>query len=143
MESAPAVDESNPHLACSGLLAYCRPGFEGECAQEIAAHADQRGIAGFVRADRGSGFVEFVYADADAPAHANGIAWRELVFARQLLRTLGRVERMPREDRLAALLPIIEATGARWCDAWIEAPDSDAARELASLCRALNAALVA
>ncbi|HEV7489206.1 MAG TPA: 23S rRNA (cytidine(2498)-2'-O)-methyltransferase RlmM, partial [Rhodanobacteraceae bacterium] len=28
------------------------------------------------------------------------------------------------------------------CDAWIESPDSDAGRELAPLCRALNAALI-
>ena len=31
----------------------------------------------------------------------------------------------------------------RWCDAWVEAPDSDAGRELAPLCRGLNAALIA
>jgi 23S rRNA (cytidine2498-2'-O)-methyltransferase len=49
---------------------------------------------------------------------------------------------MARNDRLASLLPIIEASGQRWCDAWVEAPDSDAGRELAPLCRALNSALV-
>ena len=47
-----------------------------------------------------------------------------------------------RTDRLASLLPIIEQGGPRWRDAWVEAPDSDAGRELAPLCRALNAALV-
>ena len=132
MRHAPAASERKLHdIAETGLLAYCRPGFEGECAQELA-----RDAAGFVRAERGRGFVELV---GEAPAHAT---WRGLVFARQLLGVLGRAEAMSRTDRLASLLPIIEATAQRWCDAWVEAPDSDEGRELASLCRALNAALV-
>ena len=58
------------------------------------------------------------------------------------------VNDLPPKDRLSVLLPMIEgedpADGpCRWCDAWVEAPDSDAARELAPLCRGLEAALVA
>ncbi len=97
--------------------------------------------AGFARATRGSGYVEFVTADADALAGN----WRRLVFARQLLRVIGSAHDLPR-DRLGVLLPIIEADcsehGRRWCDAWVEAPDSDSARELAPLCRGLEAALI-
>jgi len=130
-------------ISTTGVLAYCRPGFEGECAQELTAYAGERGSGGFVRAERGSGFVEFVAAD---PGSTNPFvaakAWRELIFARQLLTTMGRVEAMPRSDRLAALLPIVEREPRPWRDAWIEAPDSDAGRELAPLCRALNAALI-
>jgi 23S rRNA (cytidine2498-2'-O)-methyltransferase len=142
MKRARAATEQNLHpLSSTGLLAYCRPGFEGECAQELTAHGAVQGAGGFARTERGSGFVEFVMADV-ATANAHAIAWRGLIFARQLLLVLGRVERMPREDRLATLLPIIEKTPQRWCDAWIESPDSDAGRELAPLCRALNAALI-
>ena len=133
----------DPPLATSAsVLAYCRPGFEGECAQELAAYAASAQSGGFARAERGSGFVEFVMPDGAPNPFATAGAWRELIFARQLLRVLGRAERMDRSDRLAALLPIIERDARRWCDAWIEAPDSDAGRELAPLCRALNAALV-
>ena len=141
MKPADIPPQRNLHAAtATGLLAYCRPGFEGECAQELGAWATARDIAGFARAERGGGFVELVTTDATHPAHAR---WRELAFARQVLATIGRVERMPRDDRLGALLPIIESAGQRWCDAWIEAPDSDKGRELAPLCRALNAALIA
>ncbi len=126
------------------MLAYCRPGFEPECAQELCARAAESSLKGFVRAERGNGYVEFVMAgDETKSTTANGPTWRELIFARQLLRVLGRTGRMPREDRLAALMPIIEGAALRWCDAWVEAPDSDAGRELAPLCRALNAALIA
>ena len=124
----------------TSLVAYCRPGFESECAQELGALAIERGAAGYARTERGSGFVEYACTSAhDMPA----IAWRELVFARQLVHAFGKVERLPREDRLGALMPLIESVPTRWADAWIESPDSDAGRELAPLCRALNSALIA
>lgn len=123
----------------TSLLAYCRPGFEGECAQELAAHDARYSGAGYARAARSSGFVEFVTPDA----HALSGVWRETVFARQLLEVLGSARDLPPKDRLGVLLPMIEADARRWCDAWVESPDSDAARELAPLCRALNSALIA
>ena len=49
----------------TGLLAYCRPGFEGECAQELTALAGSRDASGFARTERGSGFVEYTYANGE------------------------------------------------------------------------------
>ncbi len=121
------------------LLAYCRPGFEGECAQELAAADAVLGGGGHARAARGSGFVEFVTPAAETLADG----WRDLVFARQLLRVLGDARGLPPKDRLGVLLPMIDDDPRRWCDAWVEAPDSDAGRELAPLCRGLNSALIA
>jgi len=133
MTAAPATDR---------LLAYCRPGFEGECAQELLAADAAAGGGGHARAERGSGHVEFVTPAAAALADG----WRGLVFARQLLRVLGHARALPPKDRLGVLLPMagVEAPdGRRWCDAWVEAPDSDEGRALAPLCRGLNAALIA
>lgn len=127
----------------SSLLAWCRPGFEGECAQELAAHDADTGGGGHARAERGSGYVQFVAVDADAASRLARVAtWRNLVFSRQILRVLGAARGLPAKDRLSVLLPIIEADPRRWCDAWVEAPDSDRGRELAPLCRGLNAALI-
>jgi 23S rRNA (cytidine2498-2'-O)-methyltransferase len=64
------------------------------------------------------------------------------IFARQVLEGIGRVEDLPREDRLARLMPIIESDPRRWCDAWVESSDGEDGRELRALCRALNAALI-
>ena len=125
--------------APSRLLAYCRPGFEGECAQELTSLDARHAAAGYARTTRGSGLVEFVTPDAAALCRS----WRELVFARQLLGVLDSAHDLPTRDRLGVLLPIIESDPRRWCDAWIEAPDSDATRELAALCRGLNSALIA
>ena len=138
---APKTTPHAPEMRATGLLAYCRPGFEGECAQELTAVAAERGVAGFARTERGNGYVEYVNS-ATTSDNSPSLDWRDLIFSRQLLRVLGRVENMARSDRLASLMPVIEQSSSRWCDAWIEAPDSDAGRELAPLCRALNAALI-
>jgi len=131
-------------VAARSFLAYCRPGFEGECAQELAAHDSLLATGGFARSQRSSGYVEFVLPDADAAKRfAEAVHWRELGFARQLLRVKARIDGLPREDRLAVLMPAIRIGGRRYCDAWIESPDNDAARELAGLCRSLNNALIA
>ncbi len=41
------------------VLLYCRPGFEKECAAEIAANAAEREIYGFPRVKENSGYVLF------------------------------------------------------------------------------------
>jgi 23S rRNA (cytidine2498-2'-O)-methyltransferase len=131
-------------LPVTGMLVYCRPGFEGECAEELTAYAATHALTGFARAERNRAFAELVgTGGAMMDLRAATQACRALVFARQALGILGRTDAMPRNDRLAALMPIIEESATRWRDAWIEAPDSDAGRELAALCRALNSALVA
>ena len=101
--------------------------------------AARSGSTGFPRTERASGLVEFI---GDDPALAR-TRWRETIFARQLLALVGRAKNLPPGDRLGALWPLIEQDGRRWCEAWVEAPDSDAGRELATLCRGLNAALIA
>ena len=130
--------------AMHALLAYCRPGFEGECAQELGARDAALGGGGFARSRKDSGFVEFVFPDAGALARFDAaVRGRDLVFARQVVRVFARIDGLPASDRLGVLMPALRARGRRWRDAWIDAPDSDAARELAALCRALNNALVA
>ncbi len=125
------------------ILAYCRPGFEGECAQELGARDGALDAGGFARSKRDSGFVEYIFSDAAVARRFNeSIDPANIVFARQLVRVFARVDGLPTSDRLAELLPSIRARGHAFSDAWIESPDSDAARELAALCRALNNALV-
>ncbi|MCW5566655.1 MAG: 23S rRNA (cytidine(2498)-2'-O)-methyltransferase RlmM [Dokdonella sp.] len=127
-----------------GVLAYCRAGFESECAQELGGHDRALACGGFARTRAGSAFVEFILADADTANRFDAaVRWRDLVFARQRLQLAARIDGLPERDRLGVLMPAIRAVGGPWCDAWIEAPDNDAARELAALCRSLNHALIA
>ncbi len=117
------------------LLLYCRPGFEPECASEIAA------VSGSVAA-AGEGFVVCPLAPAVGAAEADRIAdWRRLIFARQSLPVFARAAGLPREDRLTPILAAAAERDERWCDAWVEAPDSEAGRALAPFCRSFGNAL--
>nr|WP_184655157.1 23S rRNA (cytidine(2498)-2'-O)-methyltransferase RlmM [Oleiagrimonas soli] len=125
------------------MLAWCRPGFEAECAQELSALDSGFGGGGYARAKPGEGFVEFVALDAEAAGRIAAAVGREpLIFARQLMHGIGRIEALPREDRLSVLLPLIAEDPRRWAEAWVESADSDAGRELSALCRGLNGALL-
>jgi 23S rRNA (cytidine2498-2'-O)-methyltransferase len=119
------------------LLHYCRPGFEGECAQEAA------GAAIPVAAERGSAFV---LARLNAPlsdAAADALAdWQRAIFARQRLPVFAFLDGLPRADRLGPILATLRERGERYGDAWVETADSDAGKELAAFCRSFGNALI-
>ena len=120
----------------ASVLLYCRPGFEGECAQEINAIANGR-----AHAEPGSGFVELVASD-DETSLRRAIDWRQLIFARQCLIAFARLDAMPRSDRLAPIMAVLNARGEAFQDVWVEAPDSDSGKQLAPLCKSFGNALI-
>lgn len=133
----------NKAQAQRALIAFCRPGFEGESALELTALAAAQNVHGYARTERGSGLVEWIPTPDDGlDVLVRKIDWRDTVFCRQLLEGFAKATAMDRTDRLASILPPIRASGMRYRDARVEAPDSDECRELAALCRALNSALV-
>jgi 23S rRNA (cytidine2498-2'-O)-methyltransferase len=109
------------------LLLYCRPGFEGECAQEIAERTG-------ADAERGDGFV--------ACASGQRVGWRDLIFARQCLPAFARLENLPRGDRLGPIMAALRSRNESFREVWVEAPDSNAGKELAPLCKSFGNALV-
>jgi len=118
------------------LLLYCRTGFEGECAHEIAA-------ATGTEASSGVGYVVAPLSGRLTATDVDRLSdWRRLVFARQCLPVFARAEGLPRADRLTPILAAVAARGERWCDAWVEAADSDAGKTLAAFCRSFGNALV-
>jgi 23S rRNA (cytidine2498-2'-O)-methyltransferase len=126
-------------LSTDGLLAYCRAGFEPELAAELSERAANAGFAGYARAQRGDGYVQFLGVGEPA-ALAAALPWSTLVFARQKLRLFADVAGMDPKDRIA---PIMDALGGRGRhgDVWVEHPDSDEGKPLAGLARALGNAL--
>jgi 23S rRNA (cytidine2498-2'-O)-methyltransferase len=121
----------------SALLAYTRPGFESECAQELQAWAATRDATGYAKADRDAAHVQFVATTGNLPEPT----WRELVFARQVLRVVAEIPDLEPKDRLA---PILESVaGQRFADVWVETPDSAAGAEIKGLARSFEPVLVA
>jgi len=136
----------------TSLLLYCRPGFESECAQEIGAVTASAHITGQSVFVRDSGFVEF-QAKTSAHASVSGdvvaahdmrrvVDWRRLIFARQCLTAFAHIQNMPRNDRLTPILAALAAHGEAFNEVWVEAPDSDAGKQLAALCKSFGSALV-
>lgn len=127
----------------SSLILYCRAGFEGECAQEIAAHAAAAGVFGHIRAKPGNGFVEFALsAEPDAAEPARLADVHALIFARQVLIVLARLDALPRQDRVTPILEVLARSALRWADVIVEAPDTDDGKALAPFCRSFGNALL-
>jgi len=121
----------------SGLLGFCRQGFEPELAAELTERSAHAGIAGYARAQRNDGYVLFASDEADALDRA--LPSRTLVFARQKLRVLAELRGLDPRDRISPMLAALE--GQRFGDLWVEHPDSDSAKPLAGLARSFGNAL--
>lgn len=129
-------------LHATAQLVYCRPGFEGECAQELDTLAAQAGVPGYARAERGAGYAEFVVVDATPAATLiDAFHWRRQVFSRQSLPVIARLDALPRTDRLTPLLAALPPD-LKVADAWVEPPETDEGKTLAAFCRSFGNALI-
>jgi 23S rRNA (cytidine2498-2'-O)-methyltransferase len=131
------------HVRATGLLLYCRGGFESECAQEIAAMTAKLGLHGHVRAQRDSAIVEYVLAEpCDALDLAKSADSRALIFARQCVAIFGQLQGLPAHDRVTPILSLLREAGMRFADIFVEAADTNEGKELASFCRSFGNALI-
>lgn len=126
-----------------GLLAWCRPGFEGELAAELSERAALAGIAGYPRAQRGEGYALFLLHADDDGAASRALSWRETIFARQMLRLRAELRGIETSDRLTPVIEALKGFAPRsgWGDLIVEHPDSDEGKQLAALARAFGNAL--
>jgi 23S rRNA (cytidine2498-2'-O)-methyltransferase len=129
-------------LKPSRLLLYTRAGFEKECAQEITAAASAMGVEGFVKARPDSGFALFQpHQDAMGVELAQHLEFRRLVFPRQLVLTGDLVSDLPEGDRVTPIVAAARALGQRFGALWLETPDTNDGKALATLIRPLSAHL--
>lgn len=124
------------------LLMYCRAGFEKECAQEMTAVAAEMGVEGFVKAKPDSGYAIF-HAHQGAMGAELGmhVDFSRLVFPRQLVRTGEMLTDLPEGDRVTPIVSAARALGGPFAALWIEMPDTNDGKALASLTRPLTAHL--
>ncbi len=126
-------------MPVAGRVVLCRAGFEREAAGELAACAGAAGVAGFARAEPGSGLAGFELHDAgDRRALHNATGWSGLVFARTVWDLHGRVQELPTRDRVTPLVEALRALPLRFADLRLESADSPAGRRLAGLARTLD-----
>jgi 23S rRNA (cytidine2498-2'-O)-methyltransferase len=121
------------------ILLYCRPGFEKECAQEITAAAAEMGVEGFVKARPESGFAVFhAHQDAMGVEFGDHLEFNRLVFPRQLLRAGELLSGLPEADRVTPIVAAAKSLGTRFAALWIETPDTNDGKALASLIKPLT-----
>lgn len=125
-------------MSASRILLECRAGFEKECAQEITAIANAMGVEGYVKARPESGFAVF-HAHQEEMGEDLGrhLEFRRLVFARQMVRVGEMLAGLPEADRATPIAAAARALGRRFRELWIEMPDTNEGKALASLTRPL------
>lgn len=122
----------------TGLLCYCRAGFEPELAGELTDRAAEAELGVYARTERGSGHVLLLGDDAAAMSRA--LPFRKLIFARQKLRLLTELSGLDPKDRITPMMEALAGAG-RHGELVVETPDTDEAKPLAGLARALGNAL--
>ncbi len=113
----------------NGLLLLCRPGFEADCAAELAA----RDPCGYARAVADSGYLQW-HSSALPPSPAG------LIFARSGFRLGGEFRQLP-DDRLSALLPLLAPLGPV-SGVRLEYPDTNDGRTLQRFLKRFRGALL-
>lgn len=111
-------------------LLYCRPGFEADCAQEAIGRArvqrpvlaEQPGIS----TDSGYAVISLNEQQLD---------YRELIFARQLIRLHQIIDALPERDRLTPILAAVTALPGNFSALWLEVPDTNDGKTLTAFTR--------
>ena len=111
-------------------LLYCRPGFEADCAQEAQRQAKQQRpiLSEQPPIIHNSGYVELAL-------DGQSLTYRELIFARQLIRLLQTVNDLPERDRLTPILSAIKTLTGNFATLWLEVPDTNEGKLLSSFTR--------
>lgn len=121
------------------ILLYCRPGFETDLVNEYVEKAALLDVAGYPVASANNGYVRFVLLDGKSGNELHrALSLDSLVFARQALVALPPLEGISRSDRLSPIIEQVVASGWSFETLWQETPDTNEAKALTGLIKALQ-----
>jgi 23S rRNA (cytidine2498-2'-O)-methyltransferase len=112
-------------------LLYCRPSFEADCAQEALRQAkQQRPIIGTEQpaTEQDSGYVQITLNEQK-------LSYKDLIFARQLIRLEQRIDALPERDRLTPLLAAIAKLPHTFGALWLEVADTNDGKTVSAFTR--------
>jgi len=112
-------------------LLYCRAGFEQDCAQEALRQAKQQ--KPIVGAEQFAPVADSAYAVVTLNDQL--LNYRELIFARQLIRLHAIIAELPERDRLTPILDAIAALPGNFGTLWLEVPDTNEGKLLSAFTR--------
>ncbi len=111
-------------------LLYCRAGFEQDCAQEALRRARQQKP---VIVEQPAILPDSGYAIV--ALNGQQLHYRELIFARQLIRLHQVVEPLPERDRLTPILSAVAELPGGFGVLWLEVPDTNDGKTLSAFTR--------
>ena len=114
----------------SHWLLYCRAGFESDCAQEAVGQARRQRP---VLAEQPAIIANSGYATVALNEQA--LTYRDLIFARQLIRLHHTINALPERDRLTPIIAAITALPGNFSALWLEVPDTNDGKTLSAFIR--------
>src|SRR5690606_20262253 len=122
-----------------GILAYCRAGFESDCAAEWQDKAAKRGVYGYCQTNANQGYVWFRCQADEADHIARKLKLTELVFTRQFIALLSEPLVLPENDRLSVVLAPLQDGELNellpFGDVRVEMPDTNDGKEWSKFAR--------
>ena len=126
-------------MSNKSVLAYCRPGYENDTANEMTTRYGEVGLYGYPVSKKNSGFVLYhLYDEGQLGRAASQFAVKETVFPRQLIAVLASLEDIEKEDRVGQVLECledIEKPFSLFGAIDVEYPDTEEGKTLAKFCK--------
>lgn len=121
------------------LFLHCRPGFEKECAAEIAEAAEGLDIFGYSKTKDNSAYVVFItHQPNDALRLIQEIQFQRLIFVRQWFLTAAPLINLPVADRVTPLVAAaVNLPVSR--ELMVETVDTNDGKELSNLSKKFTA----
>lgn len=125
----------------SGLVLYCRAGFEKDLANEVQQKAAELQAFGYPQAEVDSGYVFYhCYQQEHSELLAKKLLLSELIFARQLFACSEKLSNLDPSDRIGPILTASQDYPV--CgDLRVEYADTTEGRELSKFCRKFSVPL--
>ncbi len=123
----------------NSIMAYCRPGYENDTANELTSLYSERGIYGYPDFIPKQGFTKFQLYEAKTLDKAlKAYAIDHTVFPRQLIAVFASTQHLEKEDRVGQLLALLEdceIPDITFGAFDVEYPDTEDGKTLAKFCR--------
>lgn len=133
------VNLNESKMSQTSVIAYCRPGYENDAANELATRYGEASIYGYPVSKKNSGFVLYHLYDAKQLSNAIAeFAVRETIFPRQLIAAFATLANIEKEDRVGQILEClkdVEKPLSVFGSIDIEYPDTEEGKTLAKFCK--------
>jgi 23S rRNA (cytidine2498-2'-O)-methyltransferase len=126
-------------VSVSAILAYCRPGYENDTANELATRYGEKSQFGYPVSQKGQGFVLYhLYEESGRESALSQFAVSDTIFPRQLCAVMAVINDVEKDDRVGQVLSAlnnIEKPFSNFGSVDVEYPDTEDGKVLAKFCR--------